>query len=679
MTEPLFLRVPAPSTLYKNASFEKEAAKIRLPPDPQTWTQAVYQKAIEKLPELSNFQLDVVLDHEDMQSATALGAVQVMLKQSPQLDNMGMPRPTVPGRIARIPVLIHKGEMFPLDLLVAPSRDGEAAKTVPLNSRRLQQAMFRDDIFDGTSQPPGISSISSSLYPSGRDSFYGGNGSMNFKQASLLFDLLQQREGAKYASYLRRKIATTPAFSENPESGPVLELLLNPPPPEQDPFTEEKVASHFSPKVVQIQDIQDGTYRIKTANPMAWEPKVAEVDRETLMSLLSDMPPEALSELDTEGSLTLGGSDEEEMEEMEEVDPGPKPEVLDKAGLAKVNHEGNELVGYFLPNLIDLSATPLPIALFTNGSVYAIAPEIRGIPVTTDAPSLPSAPAHQARGKGLFHCRDPHRLMATIPMTVVSSTYSSLEGETFLVSTDDGSQTQVKIQPGLRKPVSMDGVLLLPDTFQWMTLEGAEEVDLQQEETPAEIKAASTRVHVRAFSPGHFSLSGPPLEKIGTVQGDGDVAMFHLVGLGLHPLLALEKLAEAAYEGESFVGTPWSIFLPEQTSRYAQEKKAAARLVGVRTPPAPDLIKEAAILQDPESMDAILGLSLLTPDNIGTFLTHIPEMERTQQKLCEMLLASRLGLQELPEVALEKAIQGLEMVIEACFQLRFQQADQPTA
>jgi hypothetical protein len=76
------------------------------------------------------------------------------------------------------------------------------------------------------------------------------------------------------------------------------------------------------------------------------------------------------------------------------------------------------------------------------------------------------------------------------------------------------------------------------------------------------------------------------------------------------------------------------------------------------------LIKEAAWIPDPAAVDTVLALGFINPGNMTIFVKYLPELEATQSKLCELLIASRLGLREIPSDALERAIKGLEATIE---------------
>ncbi len=87
-----------------------------------------------------------------------------------------------------------------------------------------------------------------------------------------------------------------------------------------------------------------------------------------------------------------------------------------------------------------------------------------------------------------------------------------------------------------------------------------------------------------------------------------------------------------------------------------------------------DLVKEAAYLPDPVAVDTILSLGFINPENLTTFIGFLPQIDQVQSKLCELLIASRLGLQDIPTSALEKCVKSLEDTLEGLKTIAFTQS-----
>lgn len=75
-----------------------------------------------------------------------------------------------------------------------------------------------------------------------------------------------------------------------------------------------------------------------------------------------------------------------------------------------------------------------------------------------------------------------------------------------------------------------------------------------------------------------------------------------------------------------------------------------------------NLTKQAAELEDQPTVDNILSLNFINPENINKFVSSIPELEMTETKLGELLIGFRLGLKDIPGGALEQAIRGVAQV-----------------
>lgn len=77
-----------------------------------------------------------------------------------------------------------------------------------------------------------------------------------------------------------------------------------------------------------------------------------------------------------------------------------------------------------------------------------------------------------------------------------------------------------------------------------------------------------------------------------------------------------------------------------------------------------DLSKVASVIEDPEAVDVVLSLNFINEDNLNEYLSNIQLMKKVCSKLASMLVASRMGLGDLDEGAIRKAMDGLTDVVE---------------
>ena len=449
-------------------------------------------------------------------------------------------------------------------------------------------------------------------------------------------------------------------------------------------------AAVLLPSVVQLQKTDEG-YRMKSASHTNWAPKEELLDRGAAYKLLGgkvvlaadetgsatmtvDQPPPAEGEAADKNVVDKPVGEPESPEE-------DKPEHVDRFGVYKVQDEkGRHLVGYVFPNLIDIDGTSLPIALFTNGSQYAVQSDIVGIPVSQAGSIFEGTP----KGAGCFY----HRLSngsaeATIPMTVKGSVNDQQNGGAVLhCVTYDGREVQVSVQPNIQKVMpSPDGDhLLIPDTFSWLPLDKAEDTTLVEKvegfNKEAQAQRTLATVTLRGGG-GAFSVSGFPVDKLASDERSFmsiDDTLFLLAGLGVDMSYAQKKMGEAEYHN-----MPVDVRVAHYIQPRALQAKMAAVKMATEIGPATamanslkrDLVKEAAVIPDPTAVDAVLSLGFLNAENLGVFISYLPKIDEAQEKICELLLAARLGLRNIPVPALEKAMRTVEQVIEGLQQLAF--------
>jgi hypothetical protein len=691
--------------LQPQVSFEKASmASTRMPEDPNAWPQEVLQQLYKEVPYISDFSPHVVMDKVDAEKGYAFGHITVMNRTETQMDSTPGANAAAGIRQVRVPIVIKGGELFPLDLLIT-----DDSKVLPLTESRLRAAIFRPQAFDVTAKTPGDQSMIGQLYPPYRQNFgFGGGGvAMNMgvdKESSALMQFLAP-EPAK-----EKKASAEPLKIEKLSSGSLLKAIsqtINDSDVEHfkgalwDPNvrlayeknaaavvhsvskilnlsgSRSKLASVMHqllrPTIRQVTKLASG-YLVKTANHQCWAPQVETLNRtEAIQKLGSKLVLAA----DTAGSAM----------EVEGVSPPPPPEAdsdmqelapVTKFGLYKVQTtEGQELTGYVIPNLFDVDGTQLPVSLFSNGSHGAIQSDILGVHVEGDSAGLPTADA--PNGYGAFFKVNGDEVLATIPMTV-SGSFEPAQGEPSVLQgeTYDGRPVEVSVQPNIQAVTGVEGRMLVPIDWQWLPLSQSEAVDLvSSEHNPPAKEAAARRMlaSVEVVSGGEtFSVRGPAVEKLASAEReflDLDAAMFLLAGLGVDSDYTIRKL------GESMAGRePVQIKVGRYIKRaeeQAKEASARAELMLQRTPSLRrDLIKEAGFVTDPEAVDTMLSLGFINPENVTTFIGYMPTIEKTQESLCNLLFASRVGLSDIPTPALETAVRSTEEVLEGLKTMAFQ-------
>jgi len=241
-----------------------------------------------------------------------------------------------------------------------------------------------------------------------------------------------------------------------------------------------------------------------------------------------------------------------------------------------------------------------------------------------------------------------------------------------MVSDVFGAQMTLVPTPGISafEPMGEGDMFAIPDDMQWVPLSG-EPVHLAKGDTPdsaADAKSLPNEVAVKSTGPGETSLEGMPVMKVARDNRwflKTAEATFLLCAMGLTQDEAQEVIKEAERRPNKLVKLAGlNPIVPLGDIHANAEKKAAALLEQFdysfwRR----DLVKEAAALEDTETADKILAMNFINPENISIFASYLPDLDTTSTKLAEMLIASRLGLNQVPTGAAERAMKNMEEVI----------------
>lgn len=674
MTQSLYLEVAPDIT--------KLSSETQLPEDPNKWSDEVLQELAKQVPYLSDFDVHVDMDTVDGERGYGLGHVEVTNKSEAPMTSSPEQLASAGIRTARVPVIIRDNKLMPFDVVMT-----EDSRALPLTESRLRQALFRPQNFDVTSKTPGDTSMIGQLYPPFRqNNGFGGGGmaggaDLGGKTASyaptgssVLSAVLSSANVSDLHDFKSSLVdsGTKLAFASNPAAYEALDLIGA-----AEPLTLEKRAEvilrHVRPSVLQVTKLASG-YALRSATHALWNPLTEHLDRGELVERVGSKIALAA---DMNGAVTVG--DEEGVAEQDPSAAALGSGPIDHPGIYSVEtDDGQQLSGSVIPNLIDVDGKPLPIALFTDGQHTAVQSDIAGTR-TGDFIAPGSVSADQAQGHGVFYTEDGGVPRATLPLSLGASATDAGEdaSKRQQAETFDGRQVQVSVQEYVQSVQNVDGIMLIPSTWQWIPLE-QEEIGLVENSVDlgktASYAAASHTVTIRGGGVNDFTIDGLPVEKL--AQDDRsflsqDEALFLLVGLGANGAYAQRKLAQA------------SSGLRPETVKVAHSLRLSEEVHGESTLRAEELLsgqavqrhrmwKEAAMIPDPTAVDAVLSLGFINPENIATFVGYLPTLDEAQRRMCELLIAARLGVRELSEGSLERAIRALEDVIQGLRLIAFQ-------
>lgn len=679
-------------------TFEKVAMPVKLSDNPDNWQREIASEIFKQVPYLADYSVNVMLDRVDQQRGYAFGSAEVANKTD-------SPIPDQPQAAVHIPIIVKDRLMQPLDVML----DGKEA--LPLNEHRLREKLFRTAAMETSTRKPTDQGMVDQLYPPMRTNYGYGNavstgvgvGGMG-KQASVsLCHAISSTISDPQFDALMKKIAedeTSLLVRRNPFVQTALADLTK-----ETYASAEKTASalvrSIKPTVVQITKLASGNFKVKWANAGAFAPQEAQANP----GQAGAMAGQDLSQMQPGQTLTVT-TQRAQKQGLDEADATVIKEFGDYA--VKNADTGETLVGTVLP-VVDFQMQPLELFVFTDGGAhYATQDEITGIrqegpggmglqqpepgpeemggaPPAGD-PSMQAAPTPDAGmpkmaagaqpdGDGVFVYmpQGGGKPFCTVPITISAATQGP-DGSSQLMASDVfGGQLTLVMTPGLSsfEPLDEDGTIAIPDDMQWVPLSG-EAVHLAKSDTPdapQDLKDLGGEVAVKSTGAGETSLEGMPLAKVARDQRwflKEAEATFMLCAMGLSQVEAREVIKEAETRPTHQVKLAGlRPITPLSDVHATMEKRAMALLqqfdYGFWKR---DLVKEAAALEDSETADKVLAMNFINPENLSIFASYLPDLDNTSTKLAEMLLASRLGMSQVPTGAAERAMKNMEEVIE---------------
>ena len=426
--------------------------------------------------------------------------------------------------------------------------------------------------------------------------------------------------------------------------------------------TARALVESIIPTVVQIEKRADGNFTVKWANAEAFAPQESEASPEDVSNMAGSDAPQGL---DQGEAMTMGTQDQKPS--LDE----PTPVMINEFGQynVQVEESGQEASGWVIP-VVDFNMDALPLYLFTDGQQYSLQDTIVGSRVGGEAGEIPVG---EPNGNGaFFHVKPDGSAVCTPPITIQNGTQGEEGDSGFQAQDAFGNNLQLSIAPGLQsiEATGEEGSYAIPDSMQWTPLGDAVHL-LGTEEQSDTTKEATAYLNKGAVScSGHdeYHLRGLPFSKLAddkTRWITKNAAEFLLVAAGMNQFTARGALEKAAFSNsDHHIVDGLNLITPLSDIHNETIKEASALLgqfpYGLRR----DMVKEAAVLQDSETADQILAMNFLNPENVAIFAGYLPELDSTAQKLAEMLVAARMGMQQVDEGAIERAMKNLEEVIQ---------------
>ena len=640
---------------------EKESSlSVQLTNPPEDWDQEILDYTYRMFPWLSEFSLSVEFAKKVADRQYGVGSIQVLPKKpmvpaTPSRAIMSQAEKEGP-LLAHIPVIIKEGVLSPIDVFIT---DGDVS---PLDEDTFRKRVSSDLNSNKTSPQRSDPTLIGHLWPPGRSSF-GGPGSelgisvLNkfssneedndfyfFKEMEKLGheDIDALEEGAGFP-ILRR--FTTGESKVNMEKVADLNSVIQDSSLLRPIFGEplQKVIANLPPRmpkkgsVVQIMRSPDGNM-VRATDPHAF-------------SFGPSMPVNLNDLLDRDPTIycTCAAS--------AKIKPSEAKAVLfDYPALCATSlKDGNRTrQGFLFSTVIDLDGLPTGNSLFFDmkrenwcleNQMYA-----------TAGKELTEFPGDSIGGTGVFMCQGEKGVVCTVPFTVYG-TEQTRDGTCYKV-TVHGSRIsgahmpvdaplKLYIAQGIRQPAfsGRSNVLIMPASFSWVKIGDTKFRPF------VPLKPDRGVVKVTKLAGDSYMLEGGPVTSVVSEPLNEDDTSYVLAAAGVSP----DKIGEVLKVAEG------GVTIVDCNSLKRKEPLAAKLPDLIDT----DLLKAAAVVNDPNTVDSVLGLNMMDAELESNHMLLAQELEKTQQKIARLLLLSRLGLYTIPEGATKLVMTRLNPIIDS--------------
>jgi hypothetical protein len=655
-----------PTGLFIEDPEMQDVSLTSLSQDPEEWSEEIIQKFKERIPQSSSMSTMIKMMKEDEENGAATGSVIVSNSK----------------KQAIIPIIIKDFMLMPLDVMIINQR------LVPLTPDYFNRFFVNNEAFSGLEEYPVFGGLGrfedANLWNATYPPSLG-----RYAYASAGFEILDQIsdtiDGSVFKDYLIKNPTVAANFHKHGHSE-IIKKLANLQPVNMNEFRQGVEALINRPIQVLRRD-GSKKYTILSNSDFVFSPVITtgmeRRDFEQQIAEVSDCVADTMNEVDCNGEKMIPVP----------VEPQDKPYVYLAGPVQRTiesanefdhyvvrNSRGVEHTGVVVPTVINFDMEVLPVKLFLSNTMSTIQPEIAGVRIKNcDYKPEGQLPQPGQTGTFLF-MMNKSKGLATIPVTVKSVTS---DGSYLKIVVLDllGVGYQLKIDNNmqdLQRIAKVGDWYLLPGGFQWIPMQGFEQVsnsDVDFVTKSAGLKKSANPVKLIATGFNQYSMKG--VNKYAAACGwdhtmlNDYQAKFLLLSLGMRPDDINFAIKQANLSGDAEIHG--LNFLPLKSEKIAEAKPLAEKMLKIAKKLKTNLIKEASYMADSQTVDTLLSLNFVNPENISKFVNKIPALKNCISHLASCLIASRLGMSDIPEQAAASAMYRLLDVINGLEAMRAQE------
>lgn len=653
----------------------------KMPENADKWPEMFTTLVREFHPDAAKLPITVEFKKRDDESGTAIGAVNVS---------------SVDGKkLIHIPFIVKKFQLHPLDVWM----ESKTQAVHPLSKDTFKEVFFSQSMDDGLDVRPGDAvgqyfndpSLWTTNYPplQGRYSY----ASAGYPILDQISDTLGAEDLKAFCDALEASPMSVAQFKKHGHIELISKLAAKAKVVKAVPNSNNFVASAMSlipvtamsvkkegPDKYSILSATEGVYDIAGSVPLSREETGKAVSKIT-----SDVE-NVMHDVDKEGEKLLTHKQPKNGVWLHDDFADKAEDAKEFAAYAVKNKAGMEIVGVVVPKVVDFAGNKKPLKLFLSAGHCSAQADIAGIklPNSDVAQKLLKPRDLHVGQSGSFVYIDDGKAIATIPVTIsavegsMHSTHGpfsvvDMNGNKFKVSRGYGEYFELR-QDGVmpdkapnRKFLDAHGMIevrpkeyIIPQKMMWVPMEGHTDIV----STPSEWlqKTAFDRMSadpaVIRWTGVVYECQGGCLEKRAYSERELRLALA-AQGATIDKLAMIIKKAKAIGRAKVHGRTNLkhrSDLEKEAATAYQTLQKLASGLKAT-------LVKQAAEIEDSSTVDTLLALNFLNPENMAKFVSFLPVLVKAADHLAELAVACRLGLSSVNESSVVSSMHKLQDII----------------
>ena len=664
-----------PTNLFIDSPEMQDVSMHQLGSDIESWPEEVVQKLKERVPKSAGMSTVVKFMKKDDENGVATGSVVISTAE----------------KSAVVPLVIKDFMLYPLDVFIADS------KLLPLTPDYFDGVFSSNNVFDKIEEFPTFGGLGrfedanlwNAIYPPSLG---------RYAYASAGYPLLDEISEGIDGGILKKALLADGPTAVRYAHGPHKELITkvaNLKPVNMNEF-RQGIENLIPRSIAMLKKNGPNNYNILTSPDGHFHPGITAASREDaerFISEISDCVQDHMNEVDQNGEKLLAvpehdGRDaflaREDVEEVESCDEFDHYVVK--------NQRGVSFEGVVIPKVINFDQSPANVKIFLSRTMGTVQPDIWGVRVENSRYEIPSCEPRVGQTGCFVYQPDKSHALATIPVTIRaisgepvynSGGMDSPVGGSMKLHAHDlmGMKVTLKINSCMdikRIAKVGDNEYHLPGYMKWVPMESFDTVSNSPHSHAVKVAGARlTDRPVTLIPTGYHQYSMRGVDKYAHAAKwdptnlERHQAHFLLTCLGAsqekiaHFFKRAHRAGSAEIHGLNFI--------PTREEKVASAMPLAKKLHKTAESLRANLIKEASYIENSQTVDSLLSLNFVNPENISKFIGKIPQLKASVSCLASCLIASRLGLQEIPEEAASTSMTRLIEVINGLERLRASQ------